>query len=388
MGHRVGIVGVGQTHFRSKNSEVNGQELINIAVRRALENAELTIKDIDAIVLGNMDLFEMINLTDMWSVDGSGAFGKPIIKICTGGETGSSTGHTAFFLAASGLFPTVMAIGWEQNSESDTTGAIATHCDPIVEREYHGGAVGGLSGMYTAYMAKFGATEEDAALVAVRDHNNAFKYNPYAHLRRMITVEDVMKSAYISYPLKMLDMCPRSDGACAVIFSEEKKARKICSKPAWVIGLGNSHPQTYIADGVNQWDMVSLRRAATQAYKMAGITNPLEQIDVAELYIPASVCGVMWMDPLQFSPTGGGAKFIRSGATEMGGKLPINPSGGVISTNAIGATAMVRIGEAALQVMGKAEAKQVDNVKVALATGFGGHFWSEATVLCSSPYLG
>ncbi len=387
MGERVAIVGVGQTHFKSKNSEVCGQELINIAVRKALENAELTMKDIDAIILGNMDLFEMINSTDMWSVDGSGAFMKPILKICTGGETGSSTGHAGFFYAASGLFPTVLAIGWEQNSESDTTGAIATHCDPIVERDYYAGAIGGLAAMYTAYMGEYGATEEDAAIVSVRDHNNAARYNPYAHLRKEITVEDVMKSAYISWPVKLLDMCPRSDGACAVIFAEEKRAKKICRQPAWVIGLGNSHPQTYIADGVGQSDLTSLRIAADQAYRMAGITNPLEQFDVAELYLPASTAGVQWMDPLQFCPKGGAPKLIRSGATEMGGKLPINPSGGVLATNAIGATGLVRIGEAALQVMGRAEAKQVDGVKVALATGFGGHFWSEVTILSSKPYL-
>lgn len=388
MGERVGIVGVGQTHFKSQNKECCGQELINIAVRRALENAELTMKDIDAIVLGNMDLFEMITNTDMWSVDGCGGYGKPIMKICTGGETGGSTAHAGFFHAASGLFETVLAIGWEQNSESDTSGAIATHCDPIVERDYYAGAIGGLAAMYSAYMGEYGATEEDAAIVSVRDHNNAAKYNPYAHLRKMITVEEVLKSPYISYPIKMLDMCPRSDGACAVIFAQEKRAKKICPKPAWIIGLGNSHPQTYIADGIGQSDLLALRIASTKAYEMAGITNPLEQIDVAELYLPSATAGVQWMDPLQFCPRGGAPKLIRSGITEMGGKLPINPSGGVIATNAIGATAMVRIGEAALQVMGRAEAKQVDGVKVALATAFGGHFWSEVTILSSSPYLG
>lgn len=388
MGERVAIVGVGQTHHKSKNLECCGQELINIAVRRALASADLSMKDIDAIVLGNMDLFEMINHADMWSVDGSGAYMKPILKICTGGETGSSTGHAAFFHAASGLFSTVMAIGWEQNSESDTTAAIATHCDPIVERDFYAGAIGGLAATYTAYMGKYGATEEDAAMVSVRDHNNAALYNPYAHLRTMITVEDVMKSPYISYPLKMLDMCPRSDGACAVIFAGEKRAKKICSKPAWIIGLGNSHPQTYISDGIGSTDLVSLRIAASQAYKMAGIKNPVDEIDVAELYLPASTTGVAWMDALQFCAEGGAPKFIRSGITEMGGKLPINPSGGVIATNPIGATGLIRIGEAASQVMGRAEARQVDGVKVAIATGFGGHFWSEVTIISSSPYLG
>lgn len=387
MGKRVAIVGVGQTHHVSKNTECNGQELINIAVTRALESTELTMADIDAIVIGNMDHFESINYADMWSVDGSGAYMKPIMKICTGGETGSAVGHAAFFHVASGLFSVVLAIGWEQNSESDTTAAIATHCDPIVERDFYAGAISGLAAQYTAYMGKYGATEEDAAIVSVRDHNNAALYNPYAHLRLQITVEDVMKSPYIAYPIKYLDMCPRSDGACAVIFAEESKAKKLSDKPAFVIGVGNCHIQTYIADGIGIPDLPSLRVASHRAYRMAGITNPLEQIDVAELYLPASTTGVAWMEALGFCNEGEGAKFIRSGATHMGGRLPINPSGGVLATNPIGATGLIRIGEAALQVMGKAEARQVPGVKVAVATGFGGHFWSDVTIVSSLPYL-
>jgi acetyl-CoA C-acetyltransferase len=116
---------------------------------------------------------------------------------------------------------------------------------------------------------------------------------------------------------------------------------------------------------------------------MAGITDPFNQIDVAELYIPASTAGVSWMEALGLCEEGGGPRLIRSGVTNMEGKLPINPSGGVLATNPIGATGLLRIGEAALQVMGKAEKKQVEGAKIAVATGFGGCFWSDVTVLSS-----
>ena len=120
---------------------------------------------------------------------------------------------------------------------------------------------------------------------------------------------------------------------------------------------------------------------------MAGITEPFKQFDVAELYIPASTAGVTWMDALGLCGEGQGPSLVRSGETEMGGKLPINPSGGVLATNPIGATGLLRIGEAAFQVMGRAEKKQVPDAKVALATGFGGCFWSDVTVLSSMTHL-
>ncbi len=387
MKRRVGIVGVGQTHHRSKHTDLKGQELISIAVKRALESAELTMADIDAIVIGNMDHFESINYVDMWSVDGCGGYMKPIMKVTTGGTTGSAVGHAGFYHIASGLFDTVLAIGWEQNSESDTTAAISTCFDPITEREYSAGAIGPLAAQYTAYMSKYGATEEDAALVSVRDHNNAALYNPYAHLRQVITAEEVMKSPYISYPLKLLDMCPRSDGACAVVFASEDKAKKVCDRPAWVLGVGDCHILVHLADGIGLPNLPSLERAAREAYEMAGVTDPFKQFDVAELYIPASTSGVTWMEALGLCGEGGGPGLIRSGVTEMDGVLPINPSGGVLATNPIGATGLLRIGEAALQVMGKAEKKQVEGAKLAVATGFGGCFWSDVTVISSLTHL-
>ncbi len=385
---RTGIVGVGQTNHRSKTPECNGQELIAIAVRRALENADLKMKDIDAIVVGNMDHFESINYVDMWSVLGFAGYLKPILKVTTGGTTGSAVGHAGFYHVASGLFDVVLAVGWEQNSESDTTAAIVTHCEPLIERDFYGGAIGGLASQYSAYMGRYGATEEDAALVSVRDRRNAALYNPYAHLRKAVSVEEVMSSKYIAYPLRLFHMCPRSDGACAVIFAAQERAKRITDRPAWVLGVGSSHGATYLGDAIDWPGLASLEKASQGAYKMAGIGNPLKQIDVAEMYLPAASAGVSWMESVGFCREGEGPKFSRSGATNMEGELPINPSGGVIATNCIGATGLIRIGEAALQVMGKAEKKQVPGAEVSLATGFGGCFWSDVTILGSKTSIG
>lgn len=384
MGKRVGIVGVGQTHHRSKRMDVNGVELINEAVMRALDDAELTREEIDAIVIGNMDHFEGINYVDAWSVDGSGAYMKPIMKLTTGGTTGSTVGINAYYHVASGLFDVVMAIGWEKNSESDTSAAIATCANPWLERDFFAGAIGPLATAATMYMKRYGAVEEDAAIVAAREHNNALN-NPYAHLRMKTTVEDVMKSPMLSYPIKLLDMCPRSDGACAVIFASEKKARKIADRPAWVLTTVTRHDFTHFGDLVMWEKMPTLESASKEAYKTLGIKNPLREIDVMELYTPCSWAGLSWMESLGVCGLGESIKLNREGVYDMDGQLPINPSGGVICTNPIGATGLIRIAEAALQVMGKADKRQVSNVKTALATGFGGCSWTDLVILGESP---
>jgi acetyl-CoA C-acetyltransferase len=382
MGTRTAIVGVGQTNHTSKRKDVNGQELITEAVKRALEDASLSLKDIDAIVIGNMDHFEAINCVDGWSVDGSGAFMKPIIKVTTGGSTGGTLSSCGYYHVASGLFDVVMAIGWEKNSESDAQAAITTCSDPILERDFFGGAIGPNAAEYAMYMKQYGATQEDAALVSVRDHNNAVK-NPYAHLRKLITVEDVMKSPVLCWPIKLLDSCPRTDGACAVIYASEKKAPKIAAKPAWVHATAVSHDYVYFGD--YDWEkMPTCQATVDRVYRRAGITNPLKEVDVMELYLPFSTCGVVWMDFMRFCDLGEAPKLIRKGVFDMNGELPINPSGGVLSTNPIGATGLIRAGEAALQIMGKAGERQVSDVRTAMSTAFGSCYWFEATVLRST----
>ena len=260
MGKRVGIVGVGQTHHAAHRLDASGVELIAEAVTRALDDAQLTIADIDAIVIGNMDHFENINYVDMWATDGLGSCMKPVFKVTTGGTTGTTVAAAAYYHAASGLFDAVLAVGWEKNSESDTQAAIATCANPVLERDPFAGAIGPLATEYSMYMEAHGATEEDAAIVAARDRNNALN-NPYAHNRMHVTVEDVLNSPMLSYPVKFLDMCPRSDGACAVIFAAEEKAKKLAPQPAWIHASVVRHDYTHFGDLEWQW-MPTLERAS------------------------------------------------------------------------------------------------------------------------------
>ncbi len=375
MGQRVAIIGSGQTYHATRRIDVNGVELIYEAVRRALEDTELTMKDIDGVIIGNMDHFEGINFVDCWSIDGSGGFMKPTLKLTTGGTTGSTLAIAGYHMVASGMFDILMVIGWEKNSESDTTAAITTAFDPIWDRLVFAGAISGLAVEASVYMARYGATERDAARVTVRDRRHAC-LNPFAHLRKEVTIEEVLASPMLSDPLKLLDLCPRTDGACAVVFASERVAEKLCPKPAWVLGTANRHLYTYLGDA-DLLGLPSLQRAAKELYAKVGIREPLKEIDVMELYLPYSFAGLSWIEALGLCKPGEGPRLVWDGVTDMGGELPINPSGGVISCNPIGATGLIRCAEAAMQIMGKAGQHQVPDVKIALSSGFGGCFWSD-----------
>jgi len=354
---------------------VNGQELIHEAVTRALTDAQLSINDIDAIVIGNMDHFEGINYVDCWSVDGSGGTMKPIIKITTGGTTGCTIAIGGYHLVASGAFDKVLVIGWEKNSESDTSGAITTAFDPVWDRLVFAGAISGLAAEAQAYMARYGASDRDGARVSVRDRKHAMN-NPHAQLRKEVSLEEVLASPMLADPIHLLDVCPRTDGACAVIMASEDSAEKITKKPDWIWGTGNRHSYAYLGDA-DYGRLTSMERTAKEIFKKAGIKEPRKEINVIELYQPYSFAGIIWIEDMGIVPHGKGAEYIWSGATDMGGELPINPSGGVISCNPIGATGLVRCAEAAMQVMGKAEGRQVPDVNFAVSTGFGGCWWTD-----------
>jgi acetyl-CoA C-acetyltransferase len=377
MAHRrVALVGSGQTYHKSIRRDVNGQELINEAVTRALEDTGLTMDEIDGVIIGNMDHFEGINYVDCWSIDGSGGYLKPIMKLCTGGTTGTTLAMGGYNMVASGMFDKLLVIGWEKNSESDTTGAIVTATDPILDRGVMAGALAGLAIEASEYAAAYGATPRDAARVSVRDRGHACN-NPYAHLRKAVTIEEVLSSPPLSDPLRLLDMCPRTDGACAVIYASEDYAEKLCSQPAWVVAAANRHTYSRFSDINGQTDMKSLTMAAAELWKKTGIKEPLKEIDVVELYQPYSWGGMKWIEDLGFCKRGEAPKLIWDGVTDMGGECPFNPSGGVISCNPIGATGLIRCAEIGLQIQGKADKRQVPGVKLGLATGFGGCYWSD-----------
>jgi acetyl-CoA C-acetyltransferase len=376
MARRVAIVGVGLTKCSSHRRDVTYPELVHEAVTAALADANLKAKDIDAIVYGAMDPFDGVFAPERWNVDAcvsAGALNKPFIKLTTGGTTGGSVALGGYYHVTSGLFDVVLVVASQRVGETLEAQLVLNTCiDPIYERWMGGGAIMVGANQAASHFRSYGTTEEDLAMVAVKNYASALN-NPYAHLQRHLTVEDCLKMRMISWPLRLSDCCPSSDGACAIILASEKRARKITKTPAWIRGAGQITDNYYIGDRPWFQDWEALSILAHRVYSKAKIGNPLEDIDMAELYNAFTIQEIIECEALGFCEPGKGTELLRKGVTSMEGKLPVNPSGGTLCTNPIGATGLIRIAEAALQVMGKADKHQVANVKTALA-----HVWGAA----------
>ncbi len=380
---RAAIIGTGQTHHGRKRGDVSQLELVNEAVSRALADAEMTPKDIDAIIIANMELFEGRAMPELWVGEGAFAAGKPCMKIATGGTSGTSGCIAGFHQVASGLFDTVLVVGFEKHSEGHTqTGMALT--DLFWDRAVASGALGNFALSISQYMEERGVTSEHAAMVAVKARLNASR-NPYAHLQMPdIDMNKVRESKVLAHPVRLLDMCPQSDGACAIVIANEATAKKRCPRPAWIRAAATRHEQPYIGDIERRLaSMRTLRDAAREVYAKVGIREPLKEFDVAEIYEPVTYAELAWYEALGFCKEGEAGRLIEDGVTTMDGELPVNPSGGVLSTNPVGASGVIRVAEAAMQILGRGGERQVDGASLALATGYGVYAWADAVILSS-----
>ncbi len=382
---RVAIVGTGQGKHAKKRDDVSQPELVREAASAALEDAGLSPSEIDGVLIANMELFEGRALPELWTGGGAYSFGKPCMKIATGGTSGTSGCIAGFHQVAAGLLDVALVVGFEKHSEGHTqTGMALT--DPFWDRAVASGALGNFALSISQYMADRGVTRRQAAQVAVKARLNAAR-NPHAHLQMPdITLKKVEASRVLAEPVRMLDMCPQSDGACAIVIACEDRAKQISPQPAWVKAMATRHEQPYIGDIEHRLtSMRTLRAAAREVYEKAGITEPLKQLDVAEIYEPVTYAELAWYEALGFCKEGEAGRLIEDGVTEMGGELPVNPSGGVLSTNPVGASGVIRVAEAAMQIHGRGGARQVEGAKTALATGYGVYAWADAIVLGAEP---
>jgi acetyl-CoA C-acetyltransferase len=370
MGERSAVVGIGQTKYDAKRIDVSMPGLVREAALAALADADLRWKDIDAVVIGKApDMFEGVMMPELFLADALGAAGKPMIRVHTAGSVGGSTGIVASSLVESGVFERVLCVAFEKQSESNAMWALTVSTPFSVA--VIAGAGGYFAPLIRAYMRRSGAPEDTGIRVAVKDRQNALK-NPYAHVKIPgVTFDQVMASPMLWDPIRYLETCPSSDGACAMIFASERAAAKSPGKPAWVHATAMRSEPTMFA-GRDQVNPLAARMNAKDLYAKAGITNPRKEIDCAEIYVPFSWFEPMWMESMGFAEEGQGWKMTYEGATALDGDLPVNMSGGVLSSNPIGASGLIRFAEAAMQVRGQAGEHQVDGVHKALGHAYGG----------------
>jgi acetyl-CoA C-acetyltransferase len=366
MAEQCAVVGIGPTHHKKRRDDVSIPGLLREAALRALDDAEMTFADIDAVVIGKApDAFEGIVQPELFLADALGAAGKPMLRVHTAGSVGGSTFIVGAHLVESRIHERVLAISWEKQSEGNAQWGLAGG------RSRGIGAGGAFAPWIRAYIEQTGAPDYIGWQVAVKDRLNALK-NPYAHLQIAdISIEKVKESPMLWDPLRFLESCPSSDGACAVVLTDEAGGKRASKPAAWVAATA-VRSELGVFPGRDPVRPQAGVECAHDVYRQAGISVPRQEIDIAELYVPFSWYEPMWLEGHDIAGPGEGWKMVESGETELTGSFPVNPSGGVLSSNPIGASGMLRFAEAALQVRGLAGEHQVDGARTALAQAYGG----------------
>jgi acetyl-CoA C-acetyltransferase len=361
MARRVAVVGAGMTKFVRRAQET-GKELSWEASKAALDSCELGLKDVDAVCLTSApDAFDGVHMKGEYLSDGAGAFGKPFIRTYVGGGSGVFTAIQAWYTVASGMADVVLAVAEEKMSSTQPhpQGAFLTIFDNILERPLGPNLLWIFALEMNRYMNAYGLDKRDIAAVAVKNKRNAADHPAALLGQGDITIEDVLASETLAWPVQRLDVSPISDGAVAVIVASEEAAKRVTDRPVWIDGVGWNLDTAYWTNR----DLVFpeyVANAARMAYDMAGITEPRKQIHVAEPYDPFDYKELHHLEGLLLFDRGKAPEAARDGVLNRDGDLPSCPSGGLLGVgNPIAAAGLMKIAELFWQLRGEAGARQV-----------------------------
>ncbi len=384
MAHRVGVLSVGMQKFQRQRMETL-DEMVSDVVTKALTGAGIGVEDVDGVVFGAaVDGFTGQEAPELHALSVFGSSGLPNFRVTTSGSTAVTSPILGYHWVASGLADIVMVVNFDQMSPSGAPQAVFnTVYDELYIRPV--GLNVAIQGALEArrFLYRYGHTEEQMAKVSVKNHRNALA-NPYAQLGMELTVDDVMRSPYISWPLKRLDTSPTTDGARAIIFAREEIVRERAAHPVWVKGVGQAGDSVWFMGRRNR-DLARLDfayAAARQAYEMAGISKPSQEIDVAEVYDPFTYKEMQHCEALGLCEEGGSGRMIDEGISERDGPLPVNPSGGLLGEgNPIGA-GMSRLCWLYLLLSGQAGGCQVPKeARTGVCVAWGGMYQYSAVMV-------
>lgn len=367
MAERVGIVAVAQTKYHPNRVDISEEEMAYEAVKQVLQETGLELSDIDSAVTCSQDFWDGRTISSMNIQHVVGAHLGHEDNVS---EDGINAVYIAMAQIMSGHHDILLLEAHTKESQADKSLVENAAFDAILMRQLGLDFTSAAAMQAKRYMYKYGITPEQCARVVVRNRANA-KNNPLAQEPMDLTVDDVLGSRMVVSPIRLLDMKPISDGACAMIVAPESKAKKLAKKPIWILGASNCYETHYLGDR-DLADCDALVKAAQKAYSMAGIVDPVKEIDVAEISTEYSYQEPLWLEGLGFCGRGSGGRLVESGAIKMGGRLPLNPSGGVLAGNPNGVAGMARVCEGVLQLRGEAGDRQVKGAKVALAHGYTG----------------
>ncbi|MCE4624299.1 MAG: thiolase domain-containing protein [Desulfurococcales archaeon] len=379
MARRVAIVGTGHSKFGVRN-DVNIAELAYESITQAIREANIEKDEIDLVITGYVGGWSSEPLAPPLLLEYTGLTGKPGYRVEAACATGSAAIKAAYDAISAGEADIALVVGVEKMNESPTPTVvefIGRAGNYFWEFENFGLTFPGYYALYaTAYMQQYGATEEDFCRVAVKNHYYA-SMNPKAQFPRKITLEQCMGSRYIAWPLKLFDCSPITDGSAAVVLASEEVAKKLTDSPVWIEAIGASIGTSNLSKRPGFTSLPAAVTAAKAAYKKAGIDpdNPAKYIDVAEVHDCFTIAEILAYEDLGFAKRGEGYKLIREEQTYIGGKIPVNLSGGLKAKgHPLAATGVSMAVELARQLLGKVEKGRQAPIKNgrALAHNIGG----------------
>ncbi len=370
---RVAMVGAGITKFIRRAQET-GKELAFEAGRMALDSCGMKPDDIESVTLGTApDAFDGVHMKGEYLLDGAGGWRKPYMRNFVGGGTGVFAPIHGWFHVASGMFDTCMVVASEKMSSCYPTpqGAFLTIFDHTTEQPLKPTLIWIFAMEMNRYMNTYNIPKETIAKVSVQNKRNALDH-PSAQIAQEVTVEEVMNSDPLCWPVHRLDISPASDGAAAVILCSEDVAHRYTDNPVWLDGVGFNLDSAYWATRDLYYPRY-VEKAAKMAYDMAGIKEPEREIEIAEPYDPFNYKMLHHMEGLLLAPRGKAADLVEDGVTARDGDRPMCPSGGALGVgNPIAATGLMKIIEIFLQLRGEAGKRQAPgNPKCGLAQAWG-----------------
>ncbi|MHC1624856.1 MAG: thiolase domain-containing protein [Methermicoccaceae archaeon] len=372
----VSIIGVGCTKF----GELWDRSLRDMVVEagvEALQDAGIGGEEIDGMFVGNMSGGQFIKQEHIGSLiadyAGLASFNVPSVRVEGACASGGLAMHQAVLAVASGYYDVVVAAGVEKMtdvSSEDATDALVAAAD----REWEGFAGATFPGLYAMiarlHMHRYGTTREQLAEVSVKNHANGVN-NPKAQFRRKISVEDVLRSPLVADPLRVLDCSPITDGAAAVIVAPTEIASRYTDTPVHVKASTCATSSISLHSRPDITTLDSTVEAGKRAFDMAGMSP--SDIDLAEVHDCFTIAEICAIEDLGFCKKGEGGLLTEEGETQIGGRIPVNPSGGLKACgHPVGATGIKQLVEATLQLRGEAEKRQVDGAEVALTHNVGG----------------
>jgi len=371
MRERVAIVSVAQTKFKRKADKARIQDLVWEVVKQVMEETGLRFIEgmgVDNTISCSDDFFDARTISDGAITDYVGAHMRSEEKV-------SMDSLQAVFYAYAGIlsghYDITLVVAHSKESQAASRNLITNAAfDPVYNRTLGVDYLQAAALQARAYMDYTGASRSDLAGVVVKARKNAAK-NPYAQETEKLNTTDVVGARMVSDPLGELDIYPVSDGAVAMILATESKAEKITDKPVWIEGAACCYDDFYLGER-NLADSEALRKAAGKAYEMAGVSRPGRQLDLVETSAYYSYQEPLWCEGLGLCGKKKGVELLKSGETRLGGRIPVNPSGGPLAGNPLMVGGMARAAECYLQLTGKAGRRQVKGAGRALAHGTGG----------------